>query len=81
MNGQMPASEHAAPTAAELLEELEIHLQSELDGRVHEVSLAYRDDGIVLSGVTHTYLDRQLAQQVLENATELPIVANEIEVR
>ena len=36
--------------------------------------------GIVLRGFTRTYYLKQLAQQAVMNLTDLPILANEIEV-
>ena len=59
---------------------LEAHLQDRLAGRVHDLRLLFRDDGLVLQGHSRTYYAKQLAQQAVMEACELPIQANEIEV-
>ena len=66
---------------AKALELLETHLQNRLGSRVRCLRLVFRGQGIVLLGYAHTYHAKQLAQHALMEATELPILANEIEVR
>lgn len=61
-------------------EELELHLQNQLGGRVRDLHLVIREDGIVLRGYARTYYAKQVAQQALMRLTDLPILANEIEV-
>lgn len=65
---------------AALLDDLEAQLQCQLTGRIHGLRLLDRDGGLVLQGRVHTYYAKQLAQQVVMNATDRPIAANEIEV-
>ena len=67
------------PTA-ETLGKLEGHIQRRLNGRVRDLRLSVRDDGVVLEGQTHTYYAKQLAQHAVMEAIDLPILANEIEV-
>jgi len=60
---------------------LETHLQNRLGGRVHDLRLLVREDGLILQGHARTYYAKQLAQQAVMEASQLPIRANEIEVR
>ena len=62
------------------VEQLETHVQSRLSGRVRHFRLVVRGCGLVLTGHTHTYYAKQLAQHAVMEATALPIVANEIDV-
>lgn len=64
----------------EELAELETRIQSRLNGRIRDLRLIVRHGGLVLEGHTHTYYAKQLAQHALMEATDLPIVANEIAV-
>lgn len=66
---------------ANALELLETRLQNRLGSRVRNLRLVSRGQGIVLLGYAYTYHAKQLAQHALMEATELPILANEIEVR
>lgn len=68
------------PGTATRLDELEFQLQGQLNGRVHDFHLLLLRDGVVLRGFTRTYYIKQLAQQAVMNMTDLPILANEIEV-
>ena len=62
------------------LEQLEIHVQSRVAGRVRAFRLVVCDEGLILQGHASTYYAKQLAQQAVMAGTTLPIVANEIEV-
>lgn len=64
----------------ERLSLLEAHLRSRLVGRVQELRLVVRDEGLVLRGHAHSYYAKQLAQHAVMEATNLPVRANEIEV-
>ncbi len=59
---------------------LETHLQSRLGSRVRQLRVVCRNDGVVLYGSACTYHTKQLAQHFVMEITDLPIVANEIEV-
>ena len=61
-------------------DELEVRLQSQLSGRIRDLSLRLEDDGIVLQGFTRTYHAKQVAQAIVMRFTDLPIAANEIVV-
>jgi hypothetical protein len=47
---------------------------------VHGLRLVLRDRGLILQGRTHTYYAKQLAQHAVMEVTEVPLLANEIEV-
>jgi hypothetical protein len=61
--------------------QLEGQLQSRLSGRIRDFRLAQRDAGLVLQGLAHSYYAKQLAQQMVMESLDTPILANEIEVR
>lgn len=46
--------------------------------RVHEFHIVARNDGLVLEGRTRTYFSKQVLQQAVISAIDLPIVANNI---
>ncbi len=58
-----------------------MHISSQLGGRIDGLRVLIRDDGIVLQGRSRTYHAKQLVLHAVMEATELPVVANEIEVR
>ncbi len=62
------------------LDVLENRVQARLFGRVRQLQLDRVGDGIVLRGVARTYHAKQLAQHAVMSETDLPILANEIEV-
>jgi hypothetical protein len=68
------------PAALGEIDQLEGHLQSRLNGRVHELHLVRRQNGLVLQGHAPTYYTKQLAQHAFMEATQWPLLANEIQV-
>jgi hypothetical protein len=62
------------------IEQLEARVRCRLSGRVRNLQVLGQDNGLVLKGHSHTYYAKQLAQHAVMEATELPILANEIEV-
>ncbi len=56
-------------------------ISSLLGGRIDDLRLLIQDDGIILRGRSRTHHAKQLVLQAVMEATDLPIVANEIEVR
>lgn len=64
----------------ELLDELEMRVQSCLGGRVQDLRIFYLEGGLVLRGRSHSYYAKQMAQHHAQEISELPIRANEIEV-
>jgi hypothetical protein len=67
-------------TLLEEVAQLEAHAQNRLNGRVWNLRLDVRDNGLILRGQAHIYYAKQLAQHVVMELTSLPIQANEIEV-
>jgi hypothetical protein len=59
---------------------LEAHVQCRLSGRVRDLHVVLRDQGLILQGHALTYYAKQLAQHAVMEASDLPILANEIEV-
>jgi hypothetical protein len=67
-------------TTADGATELEARIRCRLSGQIPEFHLIVASNGVVLRGRAQTYYAKQLAQHAVMDATELPIVANEIEV-
>jgi hypothetical protein len=65
---------------ADALSQIEDHVESQLSGGVHGFRILAGHHGLVLQGRAPTYYAKQLAQQAVMAATDLPIRANEIEV-
>lgn len=61
-------------------EQLAMSVQCQLAGRVSDLRLLRTDKGLVLQGRAHSYYAKQLAQQAVMKATEIPLLANDIEV-
>ncbi len=79
MNGRTFAKDFDVAMIAEI-DQLEARVQCRLNGRVRELRLVVRGNGLVLQGRARTYYAKQLAQHAVMEATTLPIRANEIEV-
>jgi hypothetical protein len=79
MNGQRCDKAHPlqGPAALELLE---AQVQSRLGGQVRGLRLVAAGQGLILRGRARSYYAKQLAQHAVMAATELRILANEIEV-
>jgi hypothetical protein len=67
-------------TTREGAAELESFLQCHLSGRILFFRLDKSEQGLVLRGLSRTYYAKQLAQEATMAATDLRIVANNIEV-
>jgi hypothetical protein len=63
------------------IDQVEVHVRCRLGGRVRDLQVLGRDNGLVLKGFAPTYYVKQLAQHLVMEATEMPILVNEIEVR
>lgn len=70
LNAQLPGE----------LAAVEGRIAREFSQRLHGFHIAIRDDGLVLEGRTRSYFSKQLVQQAVVNAIDLPIVANNIVV-
>ena len=62
------------------VDRLEEYVRCRLAGRVHDLRLLLRDNGLVLQGHAHSYHAKQLAQHFVVEATHVPLVANDIQV-
>jgi hypothetical protein len=62
------------------LEQIERQIQSDLSLRVHNFRLQACDDGLILEGRTKTYYGKQIIQHAVMDATNFPILANNIVV-
>jgi hypothetical protein len=60
--------------------EVETRVLCRLGGRIHDFRVVVTASGLILRGQVRTYYAKPLAQHTVKEATELPIVANEIEV-
>jgi hypothetical protein len=61
-------------------EQLEALVISRLGGRVRDLRVVIREDGLILQGRAPTYHAKQLAQHAAMEAGQLPVLANDIEV-
>jgi hypothetical protein len=61
--------------------QIEARIRSRLSGRIRGLQVLQENNGLILQGRTPTYYAKQLAQHAVMAATDLPILANEIEVR
>jgi hypothetical protein len=77
---RQPWQDLIGPLSREELMQAEEHIRSRLSGRVRDLRLLVRDQGLVLQGRAHTYYEKQLAQHVVMETLRLAIRANEIEV-
>lgn len=68
-------------TQAEEIARLEAHLQGRLGHRVRRLRLLPRGRGVVLHGYAPSYHAKLLAQDVFQKESQLPLMANDIEVR
>ena len=75
-----PLADGQATTCSLSLDELEARLQGRLNGRIRNLQVFLQPGGVVLRGLSRTYYGKQLAQHAVMDETDLPIVANEIEV-
>ena len=62
-------------------ERLETLIERRLGNRVRDLRVVVRATGLILQGRAATYHAKQLAQHAAMEVTNLPILANDIEVR
>ena len=75
--------EAASPSRAVprgLMEQIEIRILSRVAGRLQNLQVILRDDGVVLKGRAKTYHVKQLAQHAVLEMTGVRLLANDIEV-
>lgn len=71
----------AEPTIAIDKERLQRLLTLRLGTRIRELRLVFQQSGLILRGRSETYHAKQVAQHAAMELTDVPILANEIEVR
>jgi hypothetical protein len=71
---------HEDDKSSEKESRLETHLQARLGSRVRDLRVVCRNDGVILQGSACTFYAKQLAQHSVMEITNLPVLANEIEV-
>jgi hypothetical protein len=64
----------------EFLGDLEFQMQSRFRGQIRELSVQRQPGGWILRGQCRTFYAKQMAQHAVMQATDEPILANEIEV-
>jgi hypothetical protein len=75
MNSHTPTDRTSAPS-----EQMESLLYRRLGNRIRGLSVLILAHGIILQGRVATYHAKQLAQHAVMDLTDLPILANNIEV-
>lgn len=63
------------------VEQVEAQVQSRLGGRIRDLEIVVRPNGLILKGRAPTYHAKQLAQHAVFEIGWLPLLANDIEVR
>jgi osmotically-inducible protein OsmY len=74
------ATAEAAVTADEFADSLESQIQRRLGGRVRDLRVLLREDGVILQGRSATYHAKQLAQHAAMELAGVRVLANDIEV-
>lgn len=69
-----------SPRTAENIADLESRIRLRLGSRLRGFRLHVQKGGLILHGYSRTYYAKQLAQHAVMAGSELPILANEIEV-
>ncbi len=64
----------------EVIEELQRRIQSRMGNQVRNLSLDLENGGLILRGNSCTYYAKQLAQHTVLELTQMPLIANKIEV-
>lgn len=68
------------PSACELASRVENHIQRRFPGRIRNLHVSVRGEGLVLSGCSRTYHVKQLIQHAATEVCSIPELINEIEV-
>ena len=61
-------------------EQVETLIQRRVGGRIRDLRVLVRPDGVILQGRAATYHAKQVAQHAVMDLAGLPILANDIEV-
>lgn len=65
----------------ELVQQVAVCLQSRLGGQVRNFWISAREDGLILRGKVSSHYGKQIIQEVVMQVSDLPILANDIEVQ
>lgn len=65
----------------EEIDRLWAQVQGVLAGHIRDFQVYFEDSGLVLKGHVHSYYAKQLVQEAVKRATDLPIRHNDIVVR
>ena len=65
---------------SEDLEQIQQEIRRNLSLRLHNFRIRAVDDGLILEGRTKTYYGKQLVQHAVMDATDFPILSNNIVV-
>jgi hypothetical protein len=71
---------HAGGVQTVEIAQIETRILCQLGARIYDLQVLRREKGLILRGRTRTYYAKQLAQHAVMAVTDLPILANEIEV-
>jgi hypothetical protein len=74
------AMAHAENRISENETRLETQLRARLGSQVRQLLVVLLSNGVILHGMARTYYAKQIAQHSVMEITDLPILANEIEV-
>jgi hypothetical protein len=80
MSGSMLANPALADPHSLLLQ-IHDQVHSKMHGRIWEFRVVRLEGGLVLTGCTKSYYAKQLAQHLVMENTDLPILANDIQVQ
>lgn len=73
--------ERALSDDNELVQQVAVSLQSRLGGQVRNFRISVREDGLILRGKVSSHYGKQIIQEVVMQVSEIPILANDIEVQ
>lgn len=68
-----------APPSA-VASSLEQQIKARVGSHIRQLRVTCQDDGVILQGIAVTFYAKQLAQHLVRQVTDLPILANQIEV-
>jgi hypothetical protein len=79
MQQQLHSTALARPSP-EIANLVEARIRTRVGGRMGDLEVSIRDNGVILRGHAPTYYVKQIAQHAAMETTGLPVLANEIEV-
>jgi hypothetical protein len=67
-------------TTSKLLYQIEKDVLWQLRGQIQRLHLEMHDGGLILRGRAYSFYGKQLALHAVKTRTEIPVVANRVEV-